>query len=303
MRKGKSGVIGMLQFGGFMQASELRVLHAARAIHSHHFHLLNHHVYWHLQGVQDALDAIFDARAEGLLLVDATEIVPASFLKQIRESGVPVMSLSGVRLDGIPQVRTDAGQGTYEMTRHLLGLGHRRLTLLAQWPSQFRDEPHCWSLLERIEGFKKAVAEFGAGGVEAEVICEERDEDILNPHLAGKAAMKKLLARPQLPDALLCYDAWALGALSACAEAGVRVPQDIAITGFDNDTMGEISSPPLTTVAQQAEVMASRAVELLVKQIRGETLSASERLVKIPCQLVVRQSCGAALGKHEETVK
>src|ERR1043166_539968 len=130
MRKGKSVVIGMLQFGGFMQASELRVLYAARAVHSHQYHLLNHHVYWHLQGVQDALDAILDARAEGLLLVDATEIVPASFLKQIRDSGIPAVSLSGVHFDGIPQVRTDSEQGTYAMTQHLLGLGHRQLTLL-----------------------------------------------------------------------------------------------------------------------------------------------------------------------------
>lgn len=110
--------------------------------------------------------------------------------------------------------------------------------------------------------------------------------------------MKK---RAHRPEAVACSnDDWALGALTACAEAGARVPADIALTGFDNILVGNYGAVPLTTVAQPIEQMTNKAVELLVKQVRGEKLSASEELVKMPCQLVVRHSCGAALRQHRQ---
>jgi LacI family transcriptional regulator len=109
----------------------------------------------------------------------------------------------------------------------------------------------------------------------------------------GQAAIRSLIESGERPEALLCSnDDMAIGAIAACVAAGLRVPEDIAITGFDNTTAGRYACPPLTTVAQPTEAVAKKAVELLLKQTRGETISASEELVKLPCQLVVRQSCG-----------
>jgi len=294
MRKGKTGMIGMLQFGGLLQINEKRAVHAARAIHGNGYHLLNHHVLWHIEGVQDALDAIIDARAEGLLLVGPTELVPTSFLDQIKESGMAVVSMAGVRFEGIPQVRCDFRQGMYELTSHLLDLGYRRLALSLCWGSDIHDESHRWPANEKVDGVNDAIRKHGSPDIEFEVSYE--DQSFASPagFQPGRTGMEKILRSSAHPEAVMCAnDSWAMGALAASAAAGLQVPQDIAVTGFDDDEVGQFSQPPLTTMAQPVEAMAKRAIELLVKQIRGEKLSAGESLVKMPCQLVVRQSCGA----------
>ncbi len=124
------------------------------------------------------------------------------------------------------------------------------------------------------------------------------------PYMAsGKAEMQRLLQRLNRPEAVVCTnDSWALGALSASSEAGLRVPQDIAIVGIDNDPVCEFTCPPLTTSAQPTEAIAKKAVEILFKQMRGEKLSESEWLIRLPCQLVVRQSCGASLRRNKMQV-
>jgi LacI family gluconate utilization system Gnt-I transcriptional repressor len=83
----------------------------------------------------------------------------------------------------------------------------------------------------------------------------------------------RLLQRPRRPEVALCTkDTWAIGALAACAEHGLRVPEDIAITGFNSDLIGQFIHPPLTTMAHQLDAMANKAVDLWVKQIRGTHL-------------------------------
>jgi DNA-binding LacI/PurR family transcriptional regulator len=242
---------------------------------------------------------VLDARAEGLLLVGPTDRVPATFLKQIRDAGIALVSLSGVRFPDVPQVRSDFHQCAAELTNHLLGLGYRRLALLTAWGSRVKDFDHQWPVQERIDGFQEAIAKCGSSQVTGEVICGDEEIDLNPKYNNGRAAMQELLKRPDRPEAVLCTnDSWALGALAACAEAGVRVPQDIALTGIDNDPIGEIIQPPLTSSSQPTEAIATRAVEILMKQVRGEKLSTSEMLVKLPCQLVMRQSCGASLARR-----
>jgi len=296
MRKGKSRTIAMLQMGGLLHVNDMRALHVARAVHGQGFRFSTHHVLWHVEGVQDALDAVLDARAEGLILVGPTERVPSTFLKQIRDAQIALVSVSGVHYPGVPQVRSDFHQCVSELTNHLLGLGYRRIALLTGWASLCRDEHYGWTTQEKINGFQEAIAESGSDQISGEVVCIEEDKAVLDGGyvMNGKAEMQKLLQRPNRPEAVICSnDSWVLGALAACAEAGVRVPQEIALTGIDNDPIGEIIQPPLTTSAQPTEAIANRAVEILMKQVRGEKLSTSEMLVKLPCQLVVRQSCGA----------
>jgi LacI family transcriptional regulator len=107
--------------------------------------------------------------------------------------------------------------------------------------------------------------------------------------------MDDIVKRVIPPEVVLCSnDDWAIGALTACGEAGARVPEDIAITGFDDSPIGRFGMVPLTTVAQQPQLMASQAVEILVRKIRGESMQSEEPVLKTPCQVVVRRSCGCA---------
>jgi LacI family transcriptional regulator len=206
----------------------------------------------------------------------------------------------------VAQVRADARQGMRDLTRHLLRLGYRRLALLTTWPSRIRDEIHCWPIMERVAGFRQAVAESkktdrSRQPLEAEVIYTDLTDEWSDPYRIGELAMKNLLQNARRPEAVLCSnDDWAVGALAACADAGVRVPQDLAITGFDNAVFSNYGAVRLTTVAQPVEQMTRQAVNLLTRMMRGEKLSPGEQLLQLPCQLVVRRSCGAKSVSSEQ---
>lgn len=296
MRRGRSGVVALVQFGGLLQASLERGIYAAKAIHEAGFRLHAEDLLWHRAGLRAACDAILEARAEGVILCDPIGVTPAGELRRIHDAKIPVVSLSGVRFADVPQVRSDVRQGMRDLTQHVLGLGYRKLCLLVGVAEEQRDEFHAWPTLDRVAGFRDATSRAGLSEKQAEIFYQANPHDVFVPYEVGRRAMDTILRRDTRPEIVLCgNDDWAIGALAACAEAGVRVPEDVAITGFDNSRIGEYSMVPLTTVAQQPELMGKTAVDLLVKQIRGEKLSEADRIVKMPCQVVVRKSCGAAL--------
>ncbi|MBI4028369.1 MAG: LacI family DNA-binding transcriptional regulator [Verrucomicrobia bacterium] len=299
MRTGRSGVIGMIQFGGMTQFAAQRAFHVAQVVHAEGCQLLANDAIWHPEGVGAACSAMLDARAEGILLVSPSEWFPLSELARIQKAKIPVVSMSGVRLPDVVHLRADVRQGMRDLTRHLLRLGYRRLTMLTTWPSRIRDRTHCWPIMERVAGFRQAVAESktssGQGQpVEMEVVYGDFTDEWSDPYRIGELAMKNMLQKFRRPEVALCSnDDWAVGALAACADAGLRVPQDMAITGFDNAVFSNYGAVRLTTVAQPVEQMTRQAVTLLMRMVRGDKLSSSEQLLKLPCQLVVRQSCGA----------
>jgi DNA-binding LacI/PurR family transcriptional regulator len=296
MRRGRSGIIALVQFGGMLQVALERGIYAAKAIHEAGYRLHAEDLLWHRDGLRDAVNCILEARVEGVILCDPIGAAPVSELDRLRRGHITVVSLSGVRFPEIPQVRSDVRQGMFDLTRHLLGLGYERLCLVVGCPEDDTDKFRQWPSLERVAGFRHAADLAGLGPSEAMVSHAENPHDRLVPYQAGKAAMEMILRRGALPEVVLCgNDDWAIGALAACAEAGVRVPHDVAITGFDNSVVGQFSMVPLTTVAQQPEAMGKKAVELLVRLIGGETISAAEQVVKTPCEVVVRKSCGAGL--------
>lgn len=294
MRKGKSGFIGMVQCAGYVPFAWQRAQHVARAVHSHGYQLFPTDAFWFTDEDRTACDIMRDANVEGVILLS-----PCYPFEALKKAGIPMVGVSGARLVKVPQVRADVRQGMKDLARYLVGLGYRRLVLLVRWPLGARDEFKCWFVNERVEGFRSAVNEAGLSESEAEVYFEEYHGSTGDPYEVGKVAMRKVLQRSNRPEAVLCSnDDWALGALAACAEAKVRVPDDIAVTGFDNILVGDYGAVPLTTVAQPIEQMAIKAVGIVVKMIRGEKLIAAEQLVRMPCEVVVRQSCGAVLRRE-----
>jgi DNA-binding LacI/PurR family transcriptional regulator len=106
---------------------------------------------------------------------------------------------------------------------------------------------------------------------------------------AGKDAMQRLLRRDDPPDAVFCFnDLMAIGALRACAEAGVTVPDDIAIAGFDNIPEGAYTTPTLTTVDADLDILSREALRLLLARIAGSH-DPVER-VQVLWQLQLRES-------------
>lgn len=282
MRRQRSGLIGIIQHAGLLQAAMQKANDAMLAVLQAGFEPLNADVLWRPQGIHAVCTSLLDARIEGLILVDAPASFPTDELERFRQAQIPIVALGGVQFPDIAQVRVDARQGMRELTQHILALGHRRLCFLG--PRALG-----WPAIERAEGFRAACTEAGLATEEAEIFLVASPNEAMHPYQNGRAAMRELLQRTHRPRAVLCSnDDWAIGALAACAELGVRVPAEMVVTGFDNSLIGEYSMVPLTTVAQPTEVMAQRAVAMLLQLIEGHTLT--ESLVRYTGKLIVRAS-------------
>ncbi|MBI4027939.1 MAG: LacI family DNA-binding transcriptional regulator [Verrucomicrobia bacterium] len=276
----------------------------------------------HPERLQRAVNAALDARVEGVLFLGLSANGPLHEIKRLRQQRIPMVSLNGVALPEIAQVRSDVQRGMRELTRRVLSFEHRRVTLLTRLPTvpdagRALEPVFCWPVLERIRGFQAAILEAG-GRVELDsslaqtwdirllpaaqaksktalvgrVMVEPPETEWHDLHQVGKNAMEKVLALDERPQAVLCHnDFWAIGALTACAAKNVRVPQDLSLTGFDGLPVSEYGSVPLTTANQAAEEMARRGVGILTNLIQRKKPYAGGVYARIPYQMVFRQSC------------
>lgn len=295
MRGKNSGLIGIIKTTGIVQTGVERSFFASQAIQAAGYGLVVNEIHWDEAGAQRAVNVMLDARVEGVLLAGLASIDGAALeeLRRLQIARIPLAAIGSARADGIPSVMTDYRQGMAELTRHLLALGYRKLTLVCPVRAEEFAWPQNWGFAERMAGFRETVAAAGLSADEARVLHQPHTTGWADDYAPGQAAIQQLVARGERPEVLLCSnDEVAIGAMDACAEMGWRVPEDIAITGFDNSTIGRYARPRLTSVTQPTEATGKKVVELLLKQMRGEKLSASEKLVKLPCQVVVRQSCG-----------
>lgn len=193
------------------------------------------------------------------------------------EGPLPVVTLcSGHRAPGTPTVNTDNRIGVRMALEHLHKLGHRRIAYL--------DAGWLGDVAERREAYSEFVAEHGlklpAG------YHQEGDNDIGS----GQEAFARTMRLQDPPTAVMCAtDQVALGALSEAQKAGIRVPEDVSVVGFDDIPLARFSIPPLTTVRQPLERLAKAAVEEVVAIIGGDKDRASDIQYLRP-ELVIRDS-------------
>jgi len=295
---GRSGLIGVIHSdsSGYVGASKL--LGIVSWIQREGYQPLIHDYLWYGDAGGNLCETMVDSRVEGVICLGLGEVFADTSLDSLRRAGVPFVTIDGIGRPGVPHFHSDKKQGFFDLTRHLVETGHRRLVLLTRWSSSLRDERHSPHTLGAIEGFRKAAAAYGLTEEEAEIhLYDESEKKCADPYASGLRAMKEILRREQLPDAVLCNnDAWTGGALEAGRRYGVKVPDDIALTGYDNDVLGNYTSVHLTTMAHDVESLASAAIERLVQMIQNPgtgqaDLSAAGR--SIPSKLIVRDSCGS----------
>lgn len=182
----------------------------------------------------------------------------------------------------------DNKHGGYEATKHLVGLGYERIGHI----TVEYDPPPAQS---RREGYKEALREHGRPVDEGLIVASD-ERPYAFSEKGGHRAMSRLLDRDSPPDAVFAgSDMQALGAMRAAQEAGFRVPEDLAIVGFDDIEMSRCAG--LTTIRQPARTMGVRATESLLKRIERPGDSPVSSTVFSP-ELIVRRSCGAGEG-HE----
>lgn len=219
---------------------------------------------------QAAAIAALRGRVDGLL-VKATG--DARMLREL--AAVPLVLLNGAAGPGLPGIALNHHGGAVAMVRHLLARGHRRIAFIAGPAGRT-------AAMAREAGYRHAMDD---AGLPACVVPGGFDE------ASGAAAAGVLLADSTRPEAIFAgNDAMAFGALFAMARAGVRVPRDIALAGFDDVPLAALAQPALTTVRADMATLGARATRMLLD---GADPDAAERM---DAPLVVRESCAGPAG-------
>jgi len=221
-------------------------------------------------------------RTDGLILASSASPSETKFYRRlVRERAK--MVLIDRQLDGIkcPTVTTDDVKVGELATEHLLNLGHVRVGHLKGTVAS--------TASMRFEGYQKALAK-SRTPFDAELVreCGFTESD-------GYRATREWLSNGDLPSAIFAAnDPAAIGAMSAITEAGLRIPEDIAIVGGGNIHYGDMLSVPLTTIAWSTSEMGQAAARLLIDLVEGKRGTKEQHIIVEP-ELVVRASCGARL--------
>lgn len=313
MRKGKTGLIGLIEFSR-SEIHSKRTQDLAEAIRKIGYDVLISSVIWHnmiseKSGLRSAIDFILNARVEGAILIAPTGHTPLSLVEELHKAGIPSVVFNGISFPHFPQVRSDVFQGMKDLTTHVLRNGHRKLLLTAGWGAEDKGERTSWTTLERIHGFQAAIEQMGGkvfhdpqswlhnlesdpDGITGTPLIEPFSHILLAETVKGYQATRRILQMPRLPDALICgNDRWAMGALRACYEKGLQVPGDIAVTGFAGEHDMQFLSPSLTTADTLSNSSGTVAVDLLLNIIKKKRPLRDDTIIKTPCDLIIRESC------------
>jgi LacI family transcriptional regulator len=198
-------------------------------------------------------------------------------LALLSEMNRPYVLTWGVDASGMhPSIGFDNRAATFAVANYILDLGHRRVGLITA-PHEGNDRAR-----ERSAGVRMALAARGFS------LADGYDQRGPISLASGAALMKRLLALPQRPTAVIATnDVFAVGAMMACREAGLRIPQDMSITGVDNTDLGATQMPGLTSVRTPIVEIGRAAARQLIGRLKGESV---ERAQLLPFELVIRGS-------------
>jgi LacI family transcriptional regulator len=228
----------------------------------------------------EAMVRAMRGRVDGLIVL-SPDVGPGALRANVPEKFPVVLLNSAAAGRSFDTIAVDNFGGATAMVRHLAGLGHRRVAFI-EGPPGNRDAS------ERLRGYREAMRSVGAWSKELEIPGNFREE-------AGYEACGRVLKlRPRPSAVFAANDSMAIGLLYACQEAGVCVPEELAIAGFDDIPIVRFITPSLTSVRVPIAELGSCAAQRLLDVLGGKPAGRPRQDV-LPTTLVVRSSCGAML--------
>lgn len=254
------------------------------------------------------IDGLIAVYPDGIARVESSDHADreaSNHLLEVYQQGFPIVILDDQSLHSrIPWIGPDNRNGAYEAVRHLLALGHRRIGYI-QGPAQYQCS------YDRFAGYRQALEEIGIVYDPTLVV----QGDFTTP--GGQAACEHLLNLPRRPTAIFAAnDQMAYGVLTAASAHGLRIPDELAVIGFDDIAIFAPIQPSLTTVKQPFQDMGKRAAETLLALVHAPNISDGgwydqithtrptwlgdgDALrtvhIQLPTELIVRESSGARL--------
>lgn len=235
---------------------------------------------------KEILDLIHQKRIDGLLLTppltDHLSVLAA--LKKIEIPFVRVAPTLNKEIS--PFVETNDQEAAYDMTCHLIALGHVEIGFICGHPDHR-------AVAHRFEGYKAALAENNIP------LNLEWVEQGSNSFESGEASARRLLQKAPRPTAIFAAnDDMAAGVMMVAHEVGIKIPAELSVTGFDDTPVAHQIWPALTTVRQPIQQMAMKATDLLLKQLKGKNVQLPASMLS--SSLILRDSSGPKPSPEQE---
>lgn len=223
------------------------------------------------------LQMLTNRTVDGMILIES--LLPKETVMELLERGYVIGSIGRSILDSrIYNVQTNTTEVAMHVVEHLIEQGHKDIAFISGYNDAIDS-------LDRLEGYIKGLEKYG---------IPFRPELVENGDFnkrGGYSALKRLWdARQKFTAVFSANDEMALGIYAACREANVRIPQDLAVFGVDNERVSRYLVPQLSTVNQLKIEMGYAAAEMLIKKIKGEMADDDERIVVVDSQLCIRAS-------------
>jgi DNA-binding LacI/PurR family transcriptional regulator len=231
-----------------------------------------------LASVSEAVEHLSLLSVDGLVVIAPQRSATSALLELPRH--VPLVTVEGSHDIDVPVVCVDQRLGARRVTEHLLRLGHRTVWHIAGPPDWLEAEG-------RVEGWREALT--AAGALQPEPLVGDWSP------LSGYRCGQVLAGQQDLTAVFVGNDQMALGMLRAFAEAGIRVPEDVSVAGFDDIPEADFFAPPLTTVRQDFAEVGRRSIDTLLQQMdRDSEMRSTVAKVVVEPHLVVRRSTARA---------
>jgi len=275
---GRSGMLQLVVFKGMYGAPPLSTLVHAAYVHGYTMMVTELERPGSIEAMRDALRAS-SRIVDGMLMVLPYPYIPYEMLGDLCQ-GRPFVVIGTEVGAHIPSVVIDQAYGMELLCHHLLSLGHRAIAEISGPLMNFDARARHEALCEQLAGAGLSLW-----------MSMEGNFDVAS----GYRAAKRLLASSRTFTALVVgNDAMALGALRALHEAGLRVPENVSVVGFDDRPESAYFEPPLTTVRQDFDALAQESVAYLASMVEDAHVSWEQQRVLDP-ELVVRQSTGSVI--------
>jgi len=318
MRGGRTRVVGLVAKMGVYASNHDLVVRLANELSHAGYQMVFADPLWYGEDMGAVRNYLLDQGVEGVIVCNLTVSEEGNAMKESLPPGLPFVSLQSW-VDGVPTLRVDIRGAYYELTKHFLALGCRKLVYLAMFRDAGILSTQGRTVRERMEGFAQAIQE--AQGVvvvddaarealelrgattkgrsrkkeiQGMVISPEKENHVRDAFENGYRQAMLLIEAGELPDAFICMnDDTALGVMAACADQGVSVPDQVRVSGYDDSAAGRFAAVPLTTVKRPLEALAVNTVSLIAKMIESPGEVQKDEVMKFPAEVIVRRSSGS----------
>lgn len=315
LRSGRSHTIGVVCMSGEFtyHAPQERVKQLARCALRAGYQLIAIDMNWFEGNIAAAQDYLLSVASEGIIFCNLSSEKQTGWQEFTSERSLPCVSMSST-FDGVDQVQSDMRSAFRDMTLHHIEQGSRRLHLVLPFHDTVSVEKlrHLTTISERVAGFVDAIRSSGgeviagpesgrAFDLPAEFssrrptiqgyvhypLRTELCEDVFD---VGYHETRRLL-QTEKADSLVCSnDDIAAGAVAACSELGLRIPEDIRVSGADNSPFARYCGVPLTTIEQSAQSLAEWSIHRIVELIENPRERNTPKTELFPCELIFRRS-------------